>query len=350
MIAPDEPPGNLRDPLKAASGAPAERKLGWVGWGLVAACAVLLAPLLPAVMLALWLAAFARVMHAPLSRALGGRVRLAAAITLAALIVVATPFALVVTSLAADAYQLVAALAQSPRGKEVLEQLVAQNAPAGPGVSSLWHLLLTQQERAWAILQQVAGTATRAVIGLVVVFAGTYAVLVDGSRWYRWFEQHGPIPPAMLLRLRDAFFETGRGLFIGIGGAGLMQAIIATVVYLVLRVPHALEFGMLTFAFSIIPAVGTAIVWVPIAVGLALTGRGGAAIALVVCGIAVIGTVDNLVRPLLTRRGRLQLPTYVVLVAMFAGVQVIGAWGLLVAPLAVRLAKAALESPAASEG
>lgn len=326
----------------------AERKLGWIGWALLAVCTVLLAPLLPAVMLALWLAALARVLHTPLSRALGGRVRLAAAITLAALVIVVIPFALVVISLAADAYQLVTELIQSPRAKEMLEQLVAQNGAPGQGTSA-WHLLLGQQERAWAIVQQVAGTATRAVIGLVVIFAGTYAVLVDRGRWYGWFEQYGPIPPAMLSRLRDAFFETGRGLFIGIGGAGLAQAIIATVIYLVLGVPHALELGMLTFAFSVIPAVGTAIVWVPIAVGLALADRGGAAIILAVCGIAVIGTVDNLVRPFLARRGSLQLPTYVVLVAMFAGVQVIGAWGLLVAPLAVRLAKAALEARAAED-
>lgn len=329
---------------------PAERRIGWVGWGLVAACAVLLAPLLPAVMLALWLGALARVLQAPLSRALGGRIRLAAAITLVALIVVVIPFALVVISLAADAYQLITQLVQSPRGKAMLEDLVAPDGPAGPStssLSSLWHLILSQQERAWGIVRQIAGTATRAVIGVVVVFAGTYAVLIEGSRSYRWFEQHGPIPAAMLGRLRDAFFETGRGLFIGIGGAGLIQAIIATVVYLVLGVPHALEFGLLTFVFSIIPAVGTAIVWVPIAVGLAWTDREGAAIALAVCGIAVIGTVDNLVKPVLARRGRLQLPTYVVLVSMFAGVQVIGAWGLLMAPLAVRLAKAALEAPAA---
>lgn len=326
----------------------AERRLGWVGWGLVVASAVLLAPLLPAVMLALWLAALARVLHAPLARALGGRVRLAAAITLIAVVIVVIPFALVVISLAADAYHLVTELVQSPKAKEMLEELVAQNSAPGPRASP-WHLVLGQQERAWAVLRQVAGTATRAIIGLVVIFAGTYTVLVDRGRWYSWFEQYGPIPPAMLSRLRDAFFETGRGLFIGIGGAGLVQAIIATVLYLVLRVPHALEFGMLTFAFSIIPAVGTAIVWAPIAVGLALADRGGAALVLTVCGLAVIGTVDNLVRPFLARRGRLQLPTYVVLVAMFAGVQVIGAWGLLVAPLTVRLAKAALEASAAPD-
>lgn len=329
---------------------PDDRSARWLTWGLVAACAALLVPLAPAVMLALWLSALARVLHRPLTRALGGRVRLAAVVTVITLTTIVVPFVLVITSLAADAYQLVMELVQSPRGKEVLERLVAAKSPAEPGASNLWNLILSQQERAWGIILQIAGTATRVIVGLVVILAGAYSVLVDGSRWYRWFEQHAPIPPAMLDRLRDAFFETGRGLFIGIGGAGLLQAIVATIAYLVLRVPHALELGLLTFCFSVIPAVGTALVWAPISAGLALTGRPGAAIALVVCGIVVIGTVDNLVRPFLARRGRLQLPTYVVLVAMFAGVQVIGAWGLLVAPLAVRLAKAALEWSTAADG
>ncbi|HEU4729765.1 MAG TPA: AI-2E family transporter, partial [Kofleriaceae bacterium] len=240
-------------------------------------------------------------------------------------------------------------LLQSARGKQVLEQLVAPNAPAEPGTSSLLDLILSQQGRAWGILRQIAGTATRVVIGLVVILAGTYAVLVDGSRWYRWLERHAPIPRRMLGNLRDAFFETGRGLFIGVGGAGLLQAIVATLAYLVLRVPHALELGLLTFCFSIVPTVGTAIVWAPIAAGLALTGRPGAAIAMAVCGIAVIGTVDNLAKPFLARRGSLQLPTYIVLVSMFAGVEVMGPWGLLVAPLAVRLAKAALETATVAE-
>ncbi len=325
---------------------PAERGIGWIGWGLIAACAVLLAPLLPPIMLALWLGALARVLHRPLTRVLRGRVRLAAAITMIALLAVLVPFALAFVSLAADTYQLVVQVLQSPRGKQVLEQLVAPSGRAAPG-PSLRDLILNQQERAWDILRQVAGTATRVVIELVVIGAGTYAVLVDGGRAYPWLERHAPIDPALLRRLRDAFFETGRGLFIGLGGAGLLQAVIATIAYLVLDVPRALELGVLTFCCSIIPGVGTALVWAPIAAGLALTDRTGAAVALAVCGLGVIGTVDNFAKPVLARRGRLDLPTYAVLVAMFGGVMVIGPWGLLVAPLAVRLAKAALEAGAA---
>jgi predicted PurR-regulated permease PerM len=324
-----------------------ERSASLVRWGLIAACALLLAPLAPAVMLALWLSALARVLHAPLTKVLGGRIRLAAALTVVALTTILIPFVLSVTSLAADAYDLVSQLAHSPRGKAVLEQLVARNGSSNGlnrGPSDLWDLVISQQERAWGIIQQIAGTAVRVIIVLVVILSGSYAVLIDGARWYRWVEQHAPIPPSLLRRLREAFFETGRGLFIGIGGAGLLQAVVATIAYLALRVPHALELGLLTFCFSLVPSVGTALVWVPVAAGLALTDRTVAAVILAICGVAVIGTIDNLVRPFLARWGQLQLPTYVVLISMFAGVEVIGAWGLLVAPLAVRLAKAALEA------
>jgi predicted PurR-regulated permease PerM len=323
-----------------------ERRNAWVVWGLIVICAIVLAPLLPSVMLALWLSSFAEPVHRPLTRLLGGRVRLAATVTVAGLSAILIPFLLMLASLAFDAYDLVVELLDSQRGKEVLERLVAAETPAEPGTSSLWDLLLLHKERSWAIALELAGTATRVVVSLVVILAGTYAVLVDGRSWFAWLERHAPVTPRMLHALRDAFYETGRGLFIGIGGAGLLQSIVATIAYLVLDVPRPLELGLLTFCFSIIPAVGTAIVWVPISAGLLLTGRTEAAIAMFACGLLVIGTIDNVVRPVLARWGRLQLPTYVVLVSMFAGMLVLGTWGLFLAPLAVRLARAAIETSA----
>jgi len=316
----------------------------WLAWGLCAVCAVLLWPLAPAVMLALWLAAFARVLQRPLTRWLGGRVRIASALTVLALVLVLVPFVAVFVSLAADAYELAIELVGSPRGKEILEKLASRGQAPRPEATHVWDIVLAQQERAWTILQQVAGTATRVVIQAFVVIAGTYAVLVDGGRWYAWVERHAPISPAMLARLRDAFHETGRGLFIGMGGSALAQGLVATIAYLALGISHALELGLLTFVASFIPAVGSGLVWGPLAIGLLLTGHTGAAIILAACGVALIGTVDNIARPWLARWGSLQLPTYVVLVAMFAGVFVLGPSGLLVAPLAVRLAKAALEA------
>jgi predicted PurR-regulated permease PerM len=159
---------------------------------------------------------------------------------------------------------------------------------------------------------------------------------------YNWIEAHLPIAPRNFSRYASAFAETGRGLAVGVGLTAVIQGLTATVAYLALGIPRAFVLGVLTAAVSLIPSVGTALVWGPVAVGLALTGHWGRAVIMVAIGIFVIGLVDNLLRPLLSRHGSVQLPMFVLLVAMFGGLATVGAWGLLLGPLLVRLAAEAV--------
>ncbi|HEU4534110.1 MAG TPA: AI-2E family transporter, partial [Polyangiaceae bacterium] len=82
---------------------------------------------------------------------------------------------------------------------------------------------------------------------------------------------------------------------------------------------------------------GTALVWVPVAAGLALAGRKVPAIILAVVGTVVISSLDNVLRPLLSRFGELHMPGFVLLTAMFGGLSVFGTWGLILGPLIVRM-------------
>ena len=320
-------------------------------WLLVILCVasvVVVVPFVPWVVLALWLGLYAERIYGPISRALGGWPRLSATLTVLVLVVVVVPLAAITASVVIDAINLVQGLLSSEEAKTVLERLAGGGGDASSphhGVTSLQgltDLLMSQGARAWIIIKQVAGAAAHVVIGMLILVSGIYGVLVEGKGWYAWVEQHAPLAPASLERFAAAFVETGRGMAWGVVGAGLIQSIVATITYLVLGVPSALALGMLTLMFSVIPAVGTAIVWVPVAIGLALTERTGAAIALGIIGVAVIGTVDNIARPYLARRGQLQLPTYVVLISMFGGIELIGGWGLILGPLVVRLAKEAV--------
>ena len=328
------------------------RALQWLALALVLGCVVVSWPYAPWVVLAIWMAVFARRVHRPVTRVLGGRPRAAAALTLAMLALVIVPAMALITVLVADAVDLVRRAMASDRVQELLQRLVAGDGGEPRASTDLVGLVMSQGERAWAIGQQIAGTAMRAVIGVVILIAGAYALLVDGERWYGWLEGHVPISARALDRLAAAFVETGRGLLVGTVGAGLAQSLVATIIYLAIGVPQPFALGLLTLVFSVVPAVGTAVVWLPVAAGLVLTGRAVAAGVLVVAGFALIGTVDNLVRPYLARRGRLELPTYVVLVAMFGGIAIMGPWGVFLAPLVVRLAKEAVailrDAPAAA--
>jgi predicted PurR-regulated permease PerM len=308
---------------------------------LLIATAIVFAPFAPWAILALWLGLYAQRIHAPLTRRLGDRPQLAAALTTSLLAMIALPIAAVIASMIDDAVLLVRNVIASDRAGAMFEQLV-QGGSSGGESQSITGMLTSQGDRAWAIVQQVAGAAAHVVIGLLILVAGIYGLLVDGRAWWTWIEDHAPIAPTHLRRFGAAFRETGRGLWFGVVGAGAVQAVAATIAFVALGVPHALPLGLLTLIFSVIPAVGTAIVWIPVAAGLALTGRTEAAIVMTAIGVLVIGAIDNLARPWLARRGELALPSWVVLIAMFGGIELIGGWGLLFGPLVARLAKEAL--------
>jgi len=317
-----------------------DNRIGWVALTLAALAMLLLLPMAAPIVLALWAAELWRPFHRRVARALGGRQGIAGILTVTLTILISVPFIIVFASVATDAYALVVSLLESPKGEDLVGDLVKNGG--GEAGGSPWEMLLAQREQAWAIINQVAGTAAAAAIGLFVFIAGMYGFLVEGPGWYMWLRDHAPIPPHAIDRLAGAFHETGRGLFFGIGGAGLVQAIVATVAFLILGVPHAFALGLLVLVASVFPAIGGALVWVPVAVGLAVTGRTTAAIVMAAIGIFVISSVDNLIKPLLARRAKLQLPSFVVIVSMFGGVAAMGGWGLLFAPLAMRLAKEAL--------
>ncbi len=309
-------------------------------------------PFLPWIVLALWLGLFARRIQRPLARKLGGREKVAATITVSLLLLVAIPIGAVMVSLVYEAIGLVELLLKSDRAQGALTTLVSSRS-AGPTTTGSAHsaaltaetamqLIMDQGGRALGIATTVFGAAASFVVGILVMVTGMYGVLTEGRGWYEWASRHTPLTPEHFKRFGDAFLETGRGLWWGIVGAGVLQSAVATVTYVLLGVPSALALGMLTLVFSVVPAIGTAFVWVPVAIGLAVVGQTGAAIIMGVVGAFAIGTVDNFARPWLAHRGELKLPTWVVLVTMFGGIELIGAWGLILGPLAVRLAKEAL--------
>lgn len=314
---------------------------------LVIAAAYLMSPFVGWVILAIWLSGFARGLHERLARRFGGRVRLAAFVTVVIMMSVLIPLGVVLTLVIVDAIDLLTNLAQSDRAHEFLVNLVSPSEQAQqqhtPSIQGIGQLILSQGERAWGIVKTILSSAAQAIIGLVVLVAGMYSMLIEGRRWYAWVEEHAPMGPLAVRRFAMAFTETGKGLMFGILGAGTLQAIAATIAFMVLDVPQSLALGLLTLVFSLVPAVGTALVWVPVAAGLAITGRMTAGIGLAIYGILVIGSLDNLARPWLTRYGKLQLPGFIVLVSMFGAVEIFGGWGILFGPLIVRLAKEALE-------
>ena len=87
---------------------------------------------------------------------------------------------------------------------------------------------------------------------------------------------------------------------------------------------------------SLLPAVGAAIVWVPVAAYFFLNGIVWKGLVLVAIGAGVIGLVDNLLRPLLVGKDT-RMPDYVILVSTVGGLSLFGINGFVIGPLIAAL-------------
>lgn len=327
------------------------RSLRWATLLLSVAAMVTLLPFWAPLVLAAWLAIIARPIFLRLTARFGGRERAAGALLVTLGMGLLVPVSLAVVSLIQGALDLGQRLVKSQGAKDALVGLVGGtsagaggNADASPLPTSpeqIVALIRAHGAQALDIVGNIAGAAANAVVAFIIFFYAAYVFLVDGPDMYSWIERHAPFNETVTGRFAHAFDETGRGLLLGSGLTALVQAAISTITYFAVGVPRALVLGFLTFIAAILPA-GTPLIWVPIAAGLFIAGRRKEAIVLTLVCLIVVGTIDNVLRPVFARRGNLQLSTFVLLLAMLGGFAVFGGWGLLLGPLAVRLCKEAL--------
>jgi predicted PurR-regulated permease PerM len=114
----------------------------------------------------------------------------------------------------------------------------------------------------------------------------------------------------------------------------VLQGAVVALGFAVTGLPDALFWGVVTAVASVFPVLGSAVVWLPGAVALAVQGRYGASAVLVALGAVVASNIDNVMRPLVNRRVS-NLHPMTTLVGAFAGVGVLGLPGILLGPLAI---------------
>jgi len=170
-----------------------------------------------------------------------------------------------------------------------------------------------------------------------------YFLLLDGRRLVAWLASVSPVPEetmAIATQLARASRSVLSSLFL----TALVQSGAAIVGYLIAGVPQPAFFGLLTFLAAFIPSVGTSIVALPLALLMLALGHPWAALFLAIWSLAVVGLIDNVVKPLLIKGG-MQINAAVLFFALIGGLGMFGAIGLIVGPLAVSLFVALATTP-----
>jgi predicted PurR-regulated permease PerM len=178
------------------------------------------------------------------------------------------------------------------------------------------------------------GTATRLGIQLTIAFFGLYYLLVSPESAWRSVRPFIPFSAASAEILRTRFADVTISTVVGTGLTALIQGCAVGLAFWVVGLSNPLFWGVVTVIFAILPVVGSGLVWGPGAASLAMDGRWGAAISLVIWGIVVVGNVDNVIRPMVFRRWA-QVHPFVTVIGAFMGLRYFGLLGLLIGPLAI---------------
>ena len=314
----------------------------------------LLVVVLPFLQPMLW-AALAAIMFQPLLRwflvRLPGRDSLAASLTLIVIFVaVILPAFWIGSEVVDEAAGLVVAFQQGRIDVADWFEQVFGALPANIQASlseSGFGDLSALQERAQEFAQDSLGLIAQqaiafggSVFGYVLAFAvGLYVsffLLRDGKTISAAILRALPFDQSISQRLADRFLGIVRATIKGSIVVGLVQGALGALTFWVVGMPSVLLFGVIMAIASLLPAVGPAIVWVPAAIYLLATGAIWEGVVVVISGVALIGMIDNILRPILVGRDT-GIPDWLILVSTLGGIALAGLSGIVIGPLVVGL-------------
>jgi len=277
-----------------------------------------------------------------------GRKPAAAAATLiVVLLLFVAPLALFSEVVATEAVQI----SRSVR-PEVTELLHKFEEPGTPlDWIPFWDRLEPYREQITKKMGEIAGAvSTFLVNSLSAAAQGTLHFLFDlfimlYSMFF--FLMHGreildqvmrlfPLEEADKELLLDKFVSVSRATLKGTLVIGIVQGGLAGLALAAVGIKGAVFWGTVMAVLSIIPGIGTALVWVPAVIYLFSVGHTLPAIGLLVWCAIVVGTADNFLRPLLVGKDT-EMPDLVVLLSTFGGLALFGAVGIVIGPVIAAL-------------
>jgi predicted PurR-regulated permease PerM len=185
------------------------------------------------------------------------------------------------------------------------------------------------------VAQQVASGARGTAEYFLTLFVMLYAMftfLIHGQTLLDAGFRFVPLSEEDKSRLLQTFTSVTRASLYGTVAIGIVQGGLAGASFAVAGIEGALFWGTVMAVLSIIPGVGTALVWVPAVIFLALNGQTGAAVGIALWCVLVVGTVDNVLRPMLVGK-ETEMPDLLIMLTTMGGLAVFGAVGIIIGPI-----------------
>src|SRR5215213_637463 len=288
-----------------------------------------------------WAAVFAVMfhrVHVELSPRIGHS-RAALASTLMAAVLIVAPAAMLVSVVAREVPQAIGYLQEmsqsAPERIQRIWTVVRRHSPAALPEDPGFLVREGVQRVLGFVAPHVGGVVADvfATLGsLFVMLFAMFFLLRDGHTLARQVRDLLPLPEAA----RDRLMTDTRDLIVASVGAGLMvaaaQGTIGGLAFWLLGIKAPVIWGVVMALCSLIPAVGAALVWVPTALWLLLSGDVARGVILIIVGVLGISLADNILRPLLLA-GRTTASGLIIFLGLLGGAAAFGFIGLVLGPI-----------------
>lgn len=202
------------------------------------------------------------------------------------------------------------------------------------------------------LLQKVSTRAVdlgTSVASNILGTLGTFAIVLfslfffflDGAAFVRWLRGLVPLTEEHKDLLMKTFIGIVKSAVTGSGLVALTQGILGAIAFRIVGLPAVLWGFVMTFT-SLVPVVGTALVWIPAGAFLILQGRVGAGIFVIAWGIVVISGADNLIRMFLVK-GPVRMHPLLLFFSILGGIKLSGLLGVVFGPLILAMIQTLLE-------
>lgn len=310
-------------------------------------CYRLVAPFLPVIVWALTLA----VMFAPLQRWLEAKVRYS---TVAALISILIIGFIVVVPAIFVGEQL---LEQVVKGSQLIESKVDSGEwrrvlEAQPKLTPILNkieryvnfpeIVKTLNAKLGSVVGAIVKGSLLQVLGFVLVFYVLFFFLRDRHSALKSMMALSPLTQIEMGRLFNQVGDTIHAIVYGTFAIAVVQGCLGGLMFWWLGLPAPLLWGLVMSLLAVVPMLGTSVIWAPAALFLALEGDPGSALILTLWGMLVVGTIDNLLRPIFVGN-RLKLHTILAFMSIVGGLLLFGPAGLILGPVILTVTIALLE-------
>jgi len=191
-------------------------------------------------------------------------------------------------------------------------------------------------QNALGLLQAAYQGVTHFVFWIFVMFFSLFYFLMDGKKALKYLMQLSPLRNEHDKILIAKFVSISRATLKGTMVVGIIQGLLGGVVFWIAGIPSPAIWGLVMVLFSIIPMVGSAIIWLPAGIIMFILGDIWQGIFILAVGTGVISVIDNVLRPKLVGKDT-QMHPLMVFFATLGGISLFGLPGFIIGPIIVSL-------------